>query len=118
MEHDAITLLHDAVLRGEEMLRQATGFRELAGSTVVSGESGNGSVVVHVNALGWLRGIDVSDRAARFGSAERIGELIVEALTRAEDAAREAKAGLYVHLGIAAPPDVLTSDLQARGGSQ
>jgi len=52
MEHDAITLLHDAVLRGEEMLRQATGFRELAGSTVVSGESGNGSVVVHVNALG------------------------------------------------------------------
>ena len=55
----------------------------------VSGGTEDGSVTAHANGLGELTAIEIDIRAARFNSVQRLGELIVSSIEKAEVAAAE-----------------------------
>lgn len=55
----------------------------------VSGGSEDGSVIAHANGIGELMAIEIDIRAARSRGVQRLGELIVSSIEKAEMAATE-----------------------------
>jgi DNA-binding protein YbaB len=90
VDADPLDVLRASAIEGEEVLRAARELPERATATVVTGAAGHGSVVARADALGQLLDVEIAPRAVAYHDADRLGELVVEAIGAAESAAEQA----------------------------